>query len=262
MAKKKTTPLTLLIDGDMIVFQACSSAETEINWGDEEAPLWTLHAEENEAKVIVDTRIQTLTEKVLSKLKYKGEYVIILCFTDDVNFRKKLYPLYKANRIGKRKPVCYQGVKKWAQEAYSAYQRPTLEADDCIGILATAPGANAVIISSDKDFLSIPGYFYDYGKDVLHTVTKEEAIRWHLYQTLIGDTADNYPGCPGVGEVGAKKILEAEGDPWTNIVKQYEKKGLTEADALLQARVSKILQWENFDVKTKEIILWNPPSVT
>lgn len=259
---KKTTknkPLTILVDGDMIVYQACTNAETEINWGD---GFWTLHAEENEAKVIVDSRIQTLTEKVLGKLKHSGEFVIILCFTDDENFRKKLYPLYKANRIGKRKPVCYQGVKAWAREAYTAYQRPTLEADDCIGILATAPGANTVIISSDKDFLSIPGYFYDYGKDELHNVTPEDALRWHYYQTLVGDTADNYPGCPGVGEVGAKKILEdPKGHIWTRIVAQFAKKGLTEEDAILMARVSKILQWEDFNVKTKEIILWNPPEI-
>lgn len=255
-SKKKDKVLTILIDADMIAYQACTNAETETNWGDD---FWTLHADVNETKIAIDMRVQGLVEKVLGKLKHKGEYVIMMCFTDDVNFRKKIYPLYKANRIGKRKPVCYQATKLWVKENYTCYQRPTLEADDCIGILATVPNTTSVIISSDKDFLSIPGFFYDYGKDILHEVTPEDAERWHMYQILVGDTADNYPGLPGCGEVGAKKILEAtEGTLWERIVKAYEKKGLKESDAILMGQVSKILQYEDFNFDTREIRYWNP----
>lgn len=247
-------PLKLLFDGDMIVYESCSAVETEINWGE---GFWTLHAEEADAIVKIDSKVQMLTEKVLRKLKFKGEYEIILCFTDDVNFRKKLLPTYKANRIGKRKPVCYQGVKAWAKETYTAYQKPNLEADDCLGILATMKNSNAIIISADKDFKSVPGRFFDYRKDALHEISVAEADYWHLYQTLIGDTADNYAGCPGVGPVGAEKILK-EGPSWACVVQAYEKKGLTEADALLQARVARILRSQDYDFKTKEPILWEP----
>lgn len=246
-------PLTLLFDADMLCFEACSSVETEIDWGDE---LWTLHADAGEAKDKIDNMVETYTNKVLEKLNYRGKYDIIMCFTDDINFRKQLYPLYKANRAGKRKPVCYRGVKEWIAENYTTYQRPGLEADDCIGILATMKG-NSVIISGDKDFKSIPGKFFDYRKGELHEVSIEDADRWHLYQTLIGDTADNYPGCPGVGEKTAEKLL-AEDCAWPVVVAAFEKKGLTEGDALLQARVARILRKQDYDFKTKQPILWSP----
>ncbi len=39
-------------------------------------------------------------------------------------------------------------------------------------------------------------------------ITLAEADRYHLYQTLVGDATDGYPGCPGVGEVAANKVLD------------------------------------------------------
>lgn len=246
-------PLLLLFDADMVCFESCAAVEKEIHWGD---GLWTLHAEAHEAEAKIDNMVKDLTLKVLNKLNYEGEYEIIMCLTDSVNFRKKIYPLYKANRIGKRKPVCYSGVVEWVKEAYTTYQRPTLEADDCLGILATSK-PNTVIISGDKDFKSVPGRFFDYRRNEFHEITVEEADRAHMFQTLIGDTADGYPGCPGVGEVTANKLL-AEDSSWETVVAQYKKKGLTEEDALVQARIARILRKEDYNLKTKEPILWNP----
>lgn len=111
----------------MFVFEACSSVETEVQWEDE---LWTLHADAADAKAKVDDRIAAITDKVLNRLKHEGKYQILMCFTDDTNFRKEILPSYKANRIGKRKPVCYRAVKEWVKENYTTYQRPGLEADD------------------------------------------------------------------------------------------------------------------------------------
>lgn len=246
-------PLLLLMDADMLVFEACSSVETEINWGDD---LWTLHADAADAKAKVDDRVAFIVDKVLNLLKYEGAYEIIMCFTDDENFRKSILPSYKANRTGKRKPVCYKGVKAWVKENYTAYQRPGLEADDCIGILATTK-PNTVVISGDKDFKCVPGRFFDYRRDEFHEIPVDEANYWHFYQTLIGDTADNYSGCPGVGPKTAEKIL-ATGCDWATIVKEFEKKGLTEHDALTQARVARILRKEDYDFKAKKVKLWEP----
>lgn len=246
-------PLILLFDADMFVFEACSSVETEVQWEDE---LWTLHADAADAKAKVDDRIAAITDKVLNQLKHEGEYQILMCFTDDTNFRKEILPSYKANRIGKRKPVCYRAVKEWVKDNYTTYQRPGLEADDCIGILATTK-PNTVAISGDKDFKSIPGRFYDYRRDEYHEISTEEADYWHMYQTLIGDTADNYSGCPGVGEKTAEKIL-ADGTVWSVVVSQFVKKGLTEHDALTQARVARILRKEDYDFKAKKVKLWKP----
>jgi len=141
-------------------------------------------------------------------------------------------------------------------ENYTSYLRPNLEADDCIGILATTK-KNSIIVSGDKDFKSVPGRFFDYKRGEFYDISVDKADYWHLYQTLIGDTADNYSGCPGIGEKTAEKIL-AEGATWACVVAQYEKKGLTEADALVQARVARILRREDYDMKIKEPILWTP----
>ena len=252
-SKKK--PLQLLFDADMLCFESCAAVEEEIHWGD---GLWTLHADANVAQDKIDSMVKTLTMKVLDKLNYDGQYDISMCFSDSVNFRKRLYPLYKANRIGKRKPVCYSGVVDWCKQEYTTYQRDTLEADDCLGILSTMNLGNAVIISGDKDFKTVPGMFFDYRRGEFHKIDQEEADKAHLFQTLIGDTADNYPGCPGIGEKTAEKLLLEKGVEWDTVVGAFEKKGLTEEDALLQARVARILRKEDYNFKTKEPILWNP----
>lgn len=261
-------PLLFLFDGDMIIFEACASVEHEVQWEDD---LWTLHADAADAKAIVDDRVSSIVDKILTKLGHVGAYEILMCFTDDTNFRKGILPTYKANRAGKRKPVCYRGVKQWVAENYTTYQRPTLEADDCVGILATLK-PNTVAISGDKDFKSVPGRFYNYRKDELFIISELQADYWHMFQTLIGDTADNYSGCPGIGEKTAAKILDAVVDectPWADddtrrkklweaVVAQFVKKGLTEHDALVQARVARILRKEDYDFKNKAVKLWEP----
>ena len=95
------------------------------------------------------------------------------------------------------------------------------------------------------------------GSANLDEISKEEADYNHLYQTLIGDTADNYKGCPGIGSVGAHKILD-ESPTWEAVVAAFEKKGLDEEEALLQARVARILRAEDYDFKKKVPKMWTP----
>lgn len=245
--------MKILIDADMVVFKACSTIETPINWyGD----LWTLHADASEAKGIVDDYVQTLVDKMLNHYETEGDYEIIMCFSDKENFRKVLYPLYKANRIGKRKPSGYYGVMNWCKENFACEQISTLEADDVIGILATKY-PDSIIASGDKDFKTIPARFYDFSRGEFYEITAEQAQYWHLYQTLVGDTSDNYKGCPKCGDVTARRLLD-ENNSWDTVVKAFAKQGLSEADALLQARIARILHVEDYDFKKKKPILWRP----
>lgn len=246
--------LKLLIDGDMIVFRSCAACETAIDW---DCDLTTLHCEHAEAETLVDDTTLDIVDKVLNHYKYEGEYEILMCFSDTENWRKKVLPTYKANRIGKRKPLAYTKVVEWVHDNYTCYQKPNLEADDCIGILATLHPNSTIIISGDKDFKSIPGSFYDFMRDTYYEITEKEADYWHLYQTLIGDVADNYKGCPGIGPVGAQKIL-GKSPTWEALVEAFVKKNLTEDDALVQARVARILRKCDYDFKTKQPILWSP----
>lgn len=238
-----------LIDADIMLYQACSVVERATDWGDD---WWTLHADANEAKQLFDVSISEAKDAL------KADKVT-LCFSGPANFRVRLYPDYKANRVATRKPICYAEVKRYAAEAYTVACYPGLEADDVIGMLATMPkpSLKPVIVSEDKDFKTIPGVLYNPRTRERLRITKAVAIRNHLLQTLTGDRTDNYPGCPGIGEVKAGRILD-EDCSWEAVVKAFAGAGLTEADALTQARLARILQHGEYDHVTAEVKLWTP----
>lgn len=254
-----SSPLNLVFDGDMIVFQACSSVEHEVNWYGE---IWSLWADAADAKVEVDNRIEDITNSVLDKLNYEGEYTITLCFTGTDNFRKRILPIYKQNRLTKRKPVCYKAVKEWAKRHYRNYERYNLEADDLCGILATKNKGHTVIISGDKDFKSIPGVFYNFMKREIYTISEKEADYFHLLQTLMGDVADNYTGCPGIGIKTAQKLFAEKGVSWQTVVDAFAKKGFSQEYALQQAQVARILRFGDYDFKTEKVKVWTPASLS
>lgn len=249
--------MKLLIDADMFVFNACTSCEHEVNWGDN---IWTLHVDFEEAKAFFINKLEFCINNALEYRKYNGNFETIFCFSDDKgSFRRKILPTYKLNRAGKRKPVCYKALKEWVKDNYKSYQKDNLEADDCIGILATMKKnkGNTIIISGDKDMKSIPSYVYDYIHDTFMNISEHEADYQFYMQTLTGDTADGYEGCRGIGKVNAKRILDDD-FTWNAIVKAYESKGFTADDALVQARVARILRACDWDFKNKRVKLWFP----
>jgi DNA polymerase-1 len=75
---------------------------------------------------------------------------------------------------------------------------------------------------------------------------------------MTGDTTDNYKGCPGIGAVKAKALFEKSGANWNTVVEAFRKAGLTEEDALVQARVAYILRGWDYNPKSREIKLWLP----
>jgi DNA polymerase-1 len=242
----------LLIDGDILIYKAISSVEQEIEF---EPDVWMMMTDINDAKDAFVTQLTNLIMKV-DGCEPK------ICVSDpDLNFRKEIYPQYKANRKGQRKPMGFKAFRQWVWDGYNCLSKPSLEADDVLGILATKPGNNAIIYSIDKDLKQIPGQHLVDGEVI--TVTEAEGDLLHLMQTLTGDPVDGYPGCPGVGKAKAEKILS---DPaidlivtaWENVVKAYEKAGLTEEDALVQARVARILRWDDWDQANQQVKLWSP----
>ena len=95
----------------------------------------------------------------------------------------------------------------------------------------------------------------------------------HFYsQVLIGDSTDNIPGCPGVGPVKAKQIIDKldTSQPlecWQKIVERFEKARRKndvwepETFALQQARLVRILQHGEYDAKERSVTLWTPPTL-
>ena len=248
--------LKLLIDADMFAFIACSSATHEAEW---ESGISSYFADFEEVKANFTSRLGSAIETALAHHHYTGDYDILLCLSDpNDNFRRRVLPTYKAHRKG-QKPLCYWKLCDWMKKEGDVYLRPSLEADDCIGILATMKQnhGNCIIISGDKDMNTLPGAHYDFLRDEYTVLSEEEADRNFLMQTLTGDTTDGYSGCPKIGAVTAARILE-EDCSWTAVVRAFEKQGLTEADALTQARVARILRTSDYDFKKKEVRLWTP----
>jgi len=191
--------------------------------------------------------------------KIKNEFMwdepeLVLFFSDSQNFRKKIYPDYKGHR-NRKKPCGYRRVIKALGEEFTLIKMPTLEADDALGIYATMYPDN-IICSPDKDLRQIPGTLYTMSETV--SITPEEGLRWHYIQTLAGDQTDGYGGVPGIGIKRAVTLFEEEGYKWSTIVKAFTDKGLTEEDALRNARLAKILTADEYDFTNNEPILWTP----
>ena len=63
---------------------------------------------------------------------------------------------------------------------------------------------------------------------------------------------------PGVGVKRAEQIFKLKGYTWKAVVETFEEKGLTEEDALINARLARILTTSDYDQGKKEQILWQP----
>ena len=240
--------MELLIDADYIVYKNCAAAETEIDFGDD--------------VILVTSNFSdayTATVKELTKLKnefrFFGDFPDIkLFFSDTKNFRKKIAPSYKGHR-NRKKPCGYKRVIKKLKTEFEVIIMPELEADDAMGIYATQNPGN-IIVSPDKDMKQIPGTLYNL--DEKFTITKDSGRAWHFIQCLSGDQTDGYGGVPGIGVKRAETLFNKEGYSWNTVVNAFKSKGLTEEDALLNARLARILTIDDYDTEKQKIRLWTP----
>jgi DNA polymerase-1 len=242
---------TILLDGDILLHRAVARNTTKIQWEETAEVSWTVN--------IRSARLYILAELSRLRTRLGAERVLIALGDRKANFRKELYPQYKAHRSPFPKPPGFLELEEQMRANTRTFQEDRLEGDDMLGLLATKePLDGKVVVTVDKDLRQIPGWNYNMDTDELREIGEPEAAEHHLVQTLTGDRTDNYPGCPGVGPVRAARILAQVGDPWTLVVAAYEKAGLSEEDALLQARLARILRQGDYDRSTKEIKLWNP----
>ncbi len=239
--------MKLLIDADYIVYKSCAAAETEVDFGDDVILVTSNFSDAYSA-----------TKRELTKLKDKfGSFAtLILFFSDTENFRKKIDPKYKGHR-NRKKPCGYKRVISQLKTEFEVIIMPTLEADDAMGIYATQNPGNT-IVSPDKDMRQIPGEVYNL--DETFTITREQGAEWHLIQTLAGDQTDGYSGVPGIGVKRAEVLFNKKGYSWQTVVEAFEDKDLTEEDALVNARLAKILTVNDYDFKKQEARLWSPSS--
>lgn len=266
------SPKTLLLDGDMIIHRSCVAVEKDVRFDDR---FHILFSDFESAWGVLQETLGELTDAA-------GTSDVYFCLSDpDSNWRKALLDGdYKGHRKSSRKPLAYFDVIDKIKEQYPWGMEPTLEADDLLGIMQTTSPDETIIWSLDKDLKQIPGFHLSH--DEVIEITEDEAHWFHMYQTLVGDTADGYPGCPGVGDQTARRALDGclkvvpvphelksgknkgqlvlrweetlADNLWDVVVSYYEKAGLTKEDALHQARISRILHKD--DYSNNEVKLW------
>lgn len=163
--------------------------------------------------------------------KENPDYVGIAFDPAGGTFRHEAYPAYKAQR--EATPEDIKVSVPIIKEIIRAYRIPILEvpgfeADDVIGTLAlqaAEQGLEVHLVTPDKDYAQLvkPGIFMrrpKHGGGGLETLgPKEVCEKYGIERTeqvidllgLMGDTADNIPGCPGVGEKTAAKLISQFG---------------------------------------------------
>ncbi len=263
--------MKLIVDGDILLFRACAAVEKDVSFGDTHV----LYSKFEDAKCVLEDMVHELQEQANTD-------EVIFSLSDSKNWRRNIFKEYKANRKGSRKPLCYSDLQEYAIQHWESMRFLGIEADDIMGIYADREGY--AIWSLDKDLKQCPGHHLV--DDEIIYISKQQGDRFHMYQTLVGDPTDNYKGCPGVGDAGAEDFLtqpfeyyeewstlksgpnkgqqrvtwkkKPTNNIWRGIVSHFEKHGLTEADALVQARVARILQDGEYDFEKEEVKLWNP----
>lgn len=144
------------------------------------------------------------------------------------NFRKEIYPEYKANRTGMpddlaaQMPILHELL---AAMKVTVVEKGGVEADDIIGTISSAFDGDSYIVSGDRDMFQLVSdnvtvLFTKRGVTEVDVITPESLMANYSltpaqvieYKALRGDTSDNIPGVKGVGEKTAMQLLGKYGD--------------------------------------------------
>ncbi|MQC18381.1 MAG: DNA polymerase I [Chloroflexi bacterium] len=160
----------------------------------------------------------------------KPTHVIAAWDASEDTFRKVKDDRYKAHREATPDDLIPQFDR--IRELLAAFRIPLVEkqgyeADDVLGTLAEQAheqGLPVIIVTLDNDMIQLvrPGvnvYMYrPYQRDYIMYDTEEVRTRFGFeplqmieYKALVGDTSDNIPGVKGIGEKGAKALIERYG---------------------------------------------------
>ena len=281
---------TLLIDADIYCYKHSSRNESVFYFDGKDNP----PAVEHDTQAACEGALEDI-ESIRKKLDADR---IIICLTDrEQPFRKEIYPDYKGNRTS-RKPEDLFRVEAFLKERYEFYRRDGLEADDCMGILSTHPTivpGEKIIVSEDKDMQTIPGLLFNPRKDDdVRKVSRLQADRFHMVQTITGDQTDHYPGAVGIGpdspEVSTVNTAKTVKEMWQAVRCAYirssrkadmsayrrtygkSKKAMAlfdfkanlvaiETRAVIQARCARILRASDWNFAERKPILWVPPRI-
>ena len=213
-------PKLTIIDGNSLLFRAYYATAypgVEIMRNQDGIPTNAIFAFSN------------MISKIISNLK-KGEGIIVAFDAAKHNFRHDALETYKANR----KPAPEDLVKQFtiAREFLKSFgifqfEEEGFEGDDIAGTIAKKAeqaGYDVFIYTSDRDFLQLISdkvsvNVIKKGLSDVACMTPEKVVEEYGfnplqiidYKGLRGDTSDNLPGIPGIGEKTAVKLIQEYG---------------------------------------------------
>jgi DNA polymerase-1 len=169
----------------------------------------------------------TMALEVIRRLR--PDYVAVAWDKPKTNIRKRLelYPEYKAGRkpapadFYEQVPILHELL---AAFGWPLYELDDYEADDIMGTLAVQAkekGLDTLLITSDMDMLQLVNdhvkvYALKTGLSNIELYSPESfAAKYHIdvdqfldFKALKGDSSDNIPGVPGIGDKGAAELLQ------------------------------------------------------
>jgi len=200
----------LLIDGMYLVFSSFYSHHA----------MRTLKGEPTGAVFGFISRVESLIQEL------RPDWLVVAFDSKEKNFRRDLYPEYKAKRLLPPEELIQQlpAIREYLTcRGIHFLEKPGLEADDIIALLArrfAAAGSEVLIFSADKDLFQLVSERIF----IFHPKLKRKLARADVkeffgvfpeqivdYLALAGDASDNIPGIPGIGEKTATKLIEKFG---------------------------------------------------
>ncbi|MBN2490586.1 MAG: DNA polymerase I [Planctomycetes bacterium] len=205
-----------LIDGSALAYRS--------HFALKDNPLMNSRGENTSATYLFARTLRSLFERE------SPSHIAVVFDTPEPTFRHRAYAPYKATRevmpeaLVRQLPRIRELV---AALGVAVVEKPGFEADDVIATLArqaAAAGMDACLVAGDKDFMQLLGprirmYDLKRGAGNPEILGPEAAVaRFGVPPDqvvdvlgLMGDTADNVPGVPGIGPKTAKRIIAEHG---------------------------------------------------
>lgn len=178
-----------------------------------------------------------LAKKIGDILAACGSNRYTLFLSGDGNYREEIAKTkkYKGNRENAVKPHHYLHVRSLVLEDPNTVCTTGVEADDAMGISIT-DDPSAVICTVDKDLNMLPGRHFNWGTGGMYNVKPVDSLYFFMKQLLTGDSTDNIPGIPKLGDKKAEAILaplrERPRAMFSAVLEQYAKAPFTIGDVV------------------------------
>lgn len=156
------------------------------------------------------------------------KYILVAFDRREPTFRHKMYGEYKNNRHPMPEELALQ-IPRLKQLlttiGIKIYEQPGIEADDIIGCMAKQNDVDTIIVTGDKDSYQLVDettrvYYTIQGLTDVKKITIDNFVemvgvtptQFIDVKACMGDSSDNYPGIPGVGEKTAYELIKKYGN--------------------------------------------------